>query len=350
MNKSMKYKIFTALAALLFVGACTEIAPVPLNVNTHESDSEALSQYKDNIFSRPVVMGMIYDWQVTNGVALSATPDSLDVLVVKGHEGELTEAQAVDLKQLKDKKSTTVLLGCDLDGIDVSMHKVLKKAIKTDRKALTSSWTEENTPDPDEQERLIAELETKLTTEYAAKAKKAAEALLSQALSTMSNAGFDGISLKLPEDFLVLSQDETTALLAKTTAATGGTQAPFLAVETPYEAGRSEIQKATWVIGNRRAIEHKMAAIAQEAALWPDVRYIPSVDISDGANVKGFSDSRIFSPKSPIHMAQEIITWSSVNKAGVAFYHIESNLEYNDKGQSRYPYLKELINQTYLTK
>ena len=120
----------------------------------------------------------------------------------------------------------------------------------------------------------------------------------------------------------MITKEETTQLLSKITAVAGGTNKAFLAIEAPFEEARAEIEKATWIIFNKKVLEYRLSNFEREALQWKDNRYIPSASFKGKDQKEGFMDETHFSLDELPRM-QSILYWQAPNKAGVAYYHTE---------------------------
>lgn len=343
--------LFSGVVLAFVVSACNnKIEPLEVVAPTIPVDSEALTTYKSSLFSRPIVMGFLTNWKATNGIMLASTPDSLDVVVVCVDGYEITEAMKLDMTNVIEEKQTSVLLRTDINSIDNKYAKDLKKEMRAKRKELKAGWTEDQMPTPEEQETLFAELENQIKEKYVSAANKEALNEVNSALEAMTSNQFSGLCLKLPESFSILTEEGVINILNIVVAKCGGTQQPFLAVETPFEAGREQIEKATWVIYNRQTIEKRLSYFTEEAVLWSNSRYLPSVDISKGDDAKGFFDSGTFTIGNPMPCREEVISWKAPNRAGVAYYSIEVDANYNEDTKDTYPEMRRLINLVGITK
>lgn len=349
MNSITKHLLILSLAVVGF-SSCTDIESVPVIAPTWNTDEAVQQAYKNNMFSRPMAIGMLYDWHAVNGISLYNTPDSLDVIVVKGNGMMITPAMAEDLKLTREIKKTKVLLGVDLNTIDELKAKDVKKELKTKRKALQETWTEENMPTPEEKEKFIMELEAQITDQAKSMMAENATKIVGDALSQMKAFEFDGISIKLPEHFLYLTKESAVAVLKSVTAQAANDKDYLLSIETPFEEGREEIEKAAWVIFDRNLIDRSLSQFTEEAQIWSETRFIPSANFKDANNGKGFPDSKVFDPTGKTPRTIDIINWQAPNKAGVAYYHIENDAKYNEGIRMSYLDLRYLINKLSLTK
>lgn len=337
------------LLTMLSFSGCNKVDPVPVDTPLIPIKTEALKAYKSNMMSRPVTIGILNGWKATNGVMLISTPDSLDVIVVKDVSSELTSAQTEDLKNVREKKLTKVLLSCDLYSVDEAAAKELKTRQTAERKSLIATWKGDAVPDEETQSKLLADLEKKVNEEVVAKAIASEKGYVETIYKVVNESGFDGIYVKLPASFGVLSRAHTKDLLGGILSETVE-KGKYLAIATPFEDARAEIEKATWVIYDHKVIEHRISAISSEAAAWSNNRYLPMVDLADDTNSAGFLDSKIFSPDGVANRITETIFWTAPNRAGVVFDHIEKVAVYNEQQKTTYVDLKNYINQVALTK
>lgn len=329
--------ILALLMASLF--GCDSVKSIDVIVPKNEPNTEALLKYKNDIFSRPLAMAMHYKWGLQTGYSLFELPDQIDVIVIKENSGNPSIAMLQDLKATQEVKGTIVLSSVDINEIDIDLSKALRKELKERRTALLNSWTEDNSPTEEEQNALISELEENTTKEFRAKGVEQAKALLTPLITGELADVYDGINIKFPETFGVLTAEDANALLALVPNNYGGKVKPYLSVESPYEEGRAMIEKATWVIYSRKVADLKLADFTAEAQEWSNNRFIVSADLSDKNNMNGFTDESVFTVEG-LSRTKSIIYWSAPNKAGIAYFHTEVDaFEY--EGGLPYKNLKE---------
>lgn len=329
------YRILNGLllALLIMAGATScqqKQEPLEVVAPIIPTDSEALRSYKSSLFSRPIVVGFLNDWRATNGILLANTPDSLDVAIVSAPEYSVTPAMELDLRTVQQEKLTKVLLRADLEQINKRATTELKREGAARRKALQASWTTpENTPSATEQASQLGALEQAVQAEVSTNATEEVKQQLTTALAAVQKSKMDGISVKLPSNLQIFSAEALRTLLAPILEVSGEGKALLLAIEQPLPELRAELEQATWLIFSTDNPEKQLSHFTQEAALWPNNRYLPSVDISASWNAKGYQDSKVFSPGSPLPCSEEVITWHAPNKAGVAYYGIDTDANYS---------------------
>lgn len=324
--------------------------PVEVKAPTIPTDTESLDVYKRSLFSRPIVMGFFQEWGATNGVMLATTPDSLDVAVVEPLHSEITPAMAKDLQTVQTEKRTTVLLRGDLQAISNRYGKKLKKESAARRKALVKSWDPEQMPSAEEQATRLAALEAEVTKTIREEAAAEAAQAVNTLLQNGKEFGFNGVSVYLPDNFTVFTEEVLISLLSKVGTECGKGKTMHLAIENPFEEARTQIEQATWVVYNEQTPDKYLQDFTKEAYIWSNCRYLPSVDLSADSDVKGFLDSSVFNPAGKTPASIEVINWDAPNRAGVAYYDAESDANFDTTSKRAYPQLRVLINMVGWTK
>lgn len=327
MNKKMtKWVLATIIGlALLSCNKNVRIEPAEVVTPRNEINTETLESYKNSLLGRPIVMAMHYGWGADggSGAQLYRLPDYLDVVVVKDSRHQLLGWMEKDLSTTQQVKKTKVLNAIDFHAIDTQYADEFKTKFKRQRDKLRNSWKDLETPlTPEEQAEQLANLEKALTEELHTNALAKATKDTEEQVDAISKYGFDGICVKLPENFQLITKEEATQLLSKITAVAGGANKAFLAIEAPFEEARAEIEKATWIIFNKKVLEYRLSNFENEALQWKDNRYLPSASFKGKDQKEGFMDETHFSLDELPRM-QSILYWQAPNKAGVAYYHTE---------------------------
>lgn len=351
MNKNRYF--IALLLPLLALGSCADWTtqdPIPVEAPVLRPADKVVREYKADIFSRPIVIGMMHDWCKQPLHWLSETPDSLDVVILKGVTEELTSTQSYDLASAQSAKHTRVLLGMDLSQYDVSGSKELDRQLTKERMILNTKWAAAETEvTPEEREKELSAMTERVTKELHDKWLRSAQQEIVRGLGLLSKAPFDGYSIKLPVDFALFDKAEITDILADLQKRASSQRADYLiSVESPYAEAASFVEKATWVLYSCTAVDPTLAHFTEQASLWSGSRFVPTIDLSDKKNAIGYPDSPIFSADR-ISRDRELIHWTSTNKAGVAFDHIEMDAG-NKSGTEGFALLRDLINANSLTK
>lgn len=112
--KKILYVIFAVMGALMFI-QCSDWTEMetkftePVNINGDDY-YKALREYKKS--KHPIVFGWYSEWTGTGtnmNNQLRGIPDSMDIVSLWGGAFNLTEAQKIDLKEIREKKGTRVL-------------------------------------------------------------------------------------------------------------------------------------------------------------------------------------------------------------------------------------------------
>lgn len=344
-----KFLLLSLVLPLLALSSCadwTTQEPIPVDEPILRPSEQVIRDYKSDIFSRPIVIGMMHGWGEHPTLWLTQTPDSLDVVILKSVSGELTSAQQFDLVSARNNKKTLVLMGLDIDELDQKGSKALDRRLSEERAALNARWAASETEvSAEERSQAIEEMTQRVTKELHDKYLESVTTRTESLLKSMNNIFLDGYSVKLPEAYSLFTPEEVAALLESTHAGISKLSNDYLfAVESPSEAARTTIEQATWVIYDCPAVDPTLGHYTEMAAQWPKSRFIPAIDLSDKKNVLGYPDTKIFSAsKTP--RERELIHWSATNKSGVAYDHMEV-----DAANGSYALLRDLINATSLTK
>lgn len=325
MNKKTYKWLLTILAGAAIASCQKHTTPAEVVAPHKEINTEALKSYKNSILGRPIVMAMHYGWGADggSGAQLYRLPDYLDVVVVKEARHELLAWMEKDLSTTQQVKQTKVLNAIDFHATDTKLASELNTIIKRQRNKIKESWKSlETQPTPEEQAEQLANAEKALTEEYHTKALEMAIHDTKEQIEAIHNYGFDGICVKLPEDFALLSKEDISSLLSQVTEVAGEGKGAFLVIESPYDEARTEIEKATWIVFNRKVMEHRLSHFYDEASQWKDNRYLPSASFMGNDKTEGFLDETHFSLKELPRM-HSILYWQAPNKSGVAYYHTE---------------------------
>lgn len=327
MNKRIYKWSLLALAVLAIVSCKNAIEPAEVVTPRNDIDTQALHTYKNSLLSRPIVMAMHYGWGAEggSGAQLYRLPDYLDVIVVKETRHELLPWMHQDLAITQQTKRTVVLNDIDLNKIDTQAELELKVKVKRQRDKLKATWAAmEKQPSEEDQAKALEAIDTKLTNDFKKSTLAQAQKEASEQLAAIETYKFDGTCVKLPEDFKLISKDEVLAILTSITAKCGSKNQPFLAIECPFEEARQEVEKATWVVFNRKIVEPALANFTEDANTWSKNRFIPSASFIGKDMEKGFKDETHFSLGN-LNRMQSILYWQAPNKAGVAYYHTEKD-------------------------
>lgn len=335
-------KKIIGLVAVL-AAACTEIEPVEVIAPVREIDTQALTQYKENLSQRQVVIGMMYNWGKAHQSILVQTPDSLDVIVVKDGYQKLSVAQQEDLQQVKNTKATRVLLGVDFEQKNQEYlqdleQKIAQRIAHKDKEIEASA--ERLTSD---KVTLIKEqIKQDTQAEFSQLVEKELKELVDNALAWLSN-GFDGISIAFPSQYNNTFSPERLGEFLSSVSEKLPKDA-YLILENPNKINPELVKRANWVVF-RTGDNTSLRDLTNAANSWDTQSFVPSADFSSETLEKGFSDTERFPIQNKLF---EVISWQAPNKKGVAYYHIE--LQYNDvQGGITYKTLRRAIQKLQTT-
>ena len=169
-----------------------------------------------------------------------------------------------------------------------------------------------------------------------------------EVLQIAKDNSFDGISIEFTDEVDIPFSSETfSKLLASVIAAKGNL---LLLVENPYSSTDAAVAKplssANWIVYHKKNNE-LLKSFTEQAANFPNNRYLPSTDFTEETLADGFSDSKRFSPDGKngrYSRLDDILYWTASNRGGIALYHIEKDY-YNLSGKSTFKNLRALIHQ-----
>lgn len=344
----MRLRYISTSLCVVAVVACSacqnDVQPIEVNAPLRNIDTQTLTAYKANLDQRSIVMAMHYGWGTVSGYDLSNTPDSLDVIVLKEHVSEFTDAMLADLESVQKSKGTKVILSEDINDLELAANNALKKDQKAAKKELLQAWkaTPDTAPATDEEkEQQIEEKMQTLADAAKADLKAKVEALATEMLSRLKKYDFDGLGVALPQDYKLIDKEVVVAFLNTLTTQVGkGTELLFV-VETPLVEAKEAIDKANWIVFNQNGVP-SLSLFNKEAAEWSSVRYLPSFSFSDKDLAAGYADASEFSPFGPIPRDEAVLTWKATNKGGIAVYDTQQDY-FNFDGNTSYAKLRRII-------
>ncbi|MCK0203161.1 glycoside hydrolase family 18, partial [Ornithobacterium rhinotracheale] len=200
MKLSNKYFGLILLAITGLSSCDTETESINIIEPKREIDTSFLKDYKKDLSSRKVSVGAIYDWGILNQSNLIFTPDSLDIIVVKNNYFELTPHQQSDLKEVKEKKATKVLIGADFNSFVEEMKqwhdKTLEKRLAEKEKELSIA---NDVIDNYKREDIMNKIKSRTIEDYKTLTQNKIKSLISSNLKALGENDFDGMSIELPE-------------------------------------------------------------------------------------------------------------------------------------------------------
>lgn len=347
-------KNIICILALLVV-ACNKIEPIEIVAPERDIDTQTLKQYKSQLQSRLITMGMLYNWGQESGAFLKSTPDSLDVIILKNSYLQMNDILKNDLKFVQEKKATKVLVGIELETLYQEYEAEKEQKITTSKAEKEQEWKLTNERlSADEKKEILQQIEQTITNNLI---KEAKEKLMQQATTVVQfakNNGFDGVSIEFPQNLNeVYSAENLDNFLAEITKEAGKGKNLLLVIENPYgERGETTdvkpIDSANWIVYRQKG-KALFKNFDEQAQKWASFRYLPSVDFGEEDLAEGFADTKIFAPGGRLPRTIDVINWNATNKGGVAYYHIEKN--YHDiVGNVSFKTLRNAIGKIQLTK
>ncbi|MCK0204394.1 glycoside hydrolase family 18 [Ornithobacterium rhinotracheale] len=345
MKLSNKYFGLILLAITGLSSCDTETESINIIEPKREIDTSFLKDYKKDLSSRKVSVGAIYDWGILNQSNLIFTPDSLDIIVVKNNYFELTPHQQSDLKEVKEKKATKVLIGADFNSFVEEMKqwhdKTLEKRLAEKEKELSIA---NDVIDNYKREDIMNKIKSRTIEDYKTLTQNKIKSLISSNLKALGENDFDGMSIELPEiyenDFIKgLCVEAITAITAKLD------QSKLLIIENPIEK-MEQNTRANLLVSKKSSGSASLGFYETQTEIFAPQRYMASIDFTEDPETlgAGFNDSKIFNPSGNLSKIQDIVHWQAANNSGVMFYHIEKDYT-NIKNKNAYNTLKNAINQ-----
>lgn len=308
----------------------TKVEPVQIVAPTLTPNEQQLKEYKQNMEQRQVTVGFLPDWGKNHAYSLYNTPEKLDIVVVNTLPEQMLETQQADLRQTQTTKHTRVLLLYSVEEAQKKAFKTFKSKFKAARKQKEKEWAAGNAPSKPEQLIALAELETKMQQEAAQTLTENTRKEMQQYQA--ATKVYDGICVELPTSYTLLTTKDMAELLQGVTAVAGKGKEKILIIQNPTTEATAEMEKANWLmIAPKGDVTwNTFDAMAQQ---WPNAKVIAGVDLTDAKNDEGYNDSQTISTgTSRLPRPQDIINWKAPNKAGVAYLHIEADLEKYEKG------------------
>lgn len=343
-----KYNTFNTARLLTFfclilIAACSKTGIEPVNIiePTREIDTKAIQAYKSNLNNRYISIGYIYGWGKSDASILMHTPDSLDIIVVKDGYQNITNAQAEDLSNVKALKATKVLLGIDFNENIISPSD-LADTIATRRTRKQAELIAIGATPAQINNELA-----KITTDAENWAKAIAiyeyNHLMKIADEQIQKYKYDGISILFPVTVGYL--EEPINIFFQNLSSDYGVGKQYsLIIENPDAAFAPSLERANWLVYNKQTPDYYLNYFTEDAARFPDNKFIPSANYVSETDADGFLDSETFSASGILPRTLDIVNWKSSNKGGAAFYHIEKN--YHDvAGNLTYVGLRKAIRQ-----
>ena len=336
------------LTTALLAMACTDREPIEIEAPQRTIHTEALKQYKANLDKRNITMGMLYNWTNEGGSFLMKTPDSLDVVVIKDNYNDLSETQKKDLTEAQQKKATKVFVGLNFEA-QLKTYEAEKETKVTAAKELKQKELDADPNLIDEQKKeALKKVEEDVIASLATATIETLQKHTNEVLQIAKNNGFDGISIEFTDEVdTPFSSATFSKLLASVIAAKGNL---LLLVENPYSSTDAAVAKplssANWIVYHKKNNE-LLKSFTEQAANFPNNRYLPSTDFTEETLADGFSDSKRFSPDGKngrYSRLDDILYWTASNRGGIALYHIEKDY-YNLSGKSTFKNLRALIHQ-----
>ncbi len=341
--------IIMLLMFITIVSCDTIVEPIDVVVQKRKINTEQLMKYKANLTERNVVMGMLYKWGEQSQSNLMHTPDSLDIIVVKGGYTDLSEYQKKDLENVRTLKGTKVLIGVDLEGMfqdsEAKFEKKADAAKKEKEKELALAG--ENLSE-EEIKAALEKVEKTVSEEISKEVASNLEKLPETILATMKKYHFDGVSIEVPQNFNTAYTSEViTKLIQNFSTKVGKGKEGILVVENPFAEAKEFIKEANWVVYRKTINPQLFSNFDNSAEMWATNRFLPSVDFTNEELEDGFKDSPNFSVSGFLPQTEDVINWNAENKGGAAYYHIE--VDYNNiKGNMTYNTLRYVINKMQL--
>lgn len=332
-------KIITFIFGLVLI-ACNKVEPIEIVAPLREIDTETLKQYKSQLSNRFVAMGMMYNWGKESGAFLANTPDSLDVIIVKDGYDNLTDILKNDLKFVREKKATKVLVGIDFEALYQAYETNKESTITTLKAEKQQEWTLSNERLTDtEKEALLQKLEQSAVESLSNAVKENLEKQATELVQIAQANGFDGISIEFPQNLNeAYSVENFNTFLTNVVNKKGNL---LLVAENLYSTSVDAVSSINWVV-YRKSGNKLLANFTEEAQKWSNFRYLPSVDFTEEDLADGFSDTPYFSQGGRASRLFDVIKWNATNKGGVAYYHIEKNY-YDLQGKVPFKALRNAI-------
>ncbi|MCA5005322.1 glycoside hydrolase family 18 [Sphingobacterium bovistauri] len=341
----LKNRIFAvnylAICSLLFgMASCNKITPEPIDVivPTRSINTSQLLSYKSNLANRNIAVGIIYDWGIKDGSQLMHTPDSLDMIIIRGDVSNLSEVQQKDLENVQSIKGTKVLSSFEIEEVseDLPKNTYPTDSASTRRDKLLAKWVAENPSATFAQRRAqsdtiykyqLIDAQKEYTKLFVATIDKKFEPLKAN-LEQLKNSTFDGISIKLPSIRSgTLTDKDVDNLISDhiSNIQNGLGKKLILIIENPQEVISNAAKIADWLIYNQNTAVNSFANFSNSALFFPSNKFIASVDLSSETDEEGFADTDYFGPNGILSRSLDITNWSAPNKAGVAYIHLEKD-------------------------
>lgn len=318
----MKKILLLTILSLGLLACDRQQKPIPVLQSSPKIDTSALSEYKSHLDSRKILVGMHYGWGSNPGLSLMSTPDSLDIIVLKEEYRGLSELMAKDLKEVRSLKATKVIPSIDLQERSLASLKKITAEYRKAKLLQDVAWEEDgNKPSSDEVSKIYQALKQSVTEEEIRKARGWLEAEV-KALPELWSTGYDGISIRLPEDYSIFDETSIEAALQTITAVAGLGKQYILIVESPQETFHAYIEKANYIVGYMPD-ENDYNSFIQQSKLYPNNRYLPAYNAKDDKLEEGYTNPPTFLAKG-LSKAQALLYFKEANAAGVAVYHSET--------------------------
>lgn len=307
------------LLPLLLLGAAscsTDEEPIEVNVPQPpvQEMQVDMKAFKSTIAERQATIGMFYGWGNLNKNSLTALPDSMDIVVLKDNYSHPSDLMLDDLHKVQTQEYIKVLPSLDIQVAAKSAKRTMADKIKKAKKEAEKAGIEWNSE-------LKKEVEDGVKAQFLEQIQKEAQ----QVLEAVHQYAYDGIAVKLPYDFDMISEENLKAILEQYAAIAGKEQSSALfIIENPVKSQilEEQIAAANYIVASKPD-EGKIATFDNEAKLWPAANYCPSFNMADAKLQEGFSDYVFFDENGSLAKDLYLIKWNAPNKKGIAIYHIE---------------------------
>lgn len=349
----MYHKRIIIVASLLAV-SCNKVEPIEIIAPEREVDVATLTQYKSNLESRAISVGMIYGWGSNPQSVLMQTPDSLDIIVVKDGWKTLTENQKQDLAEVRQKKATKVFVGVDFETDAVAFQDQYNSLYAAQVSEKEQEWKASGEALTEAQkQKIITKIGEDLTAQLQETLNQKLEQLSTEIFKKLQNENFDGVSVEFPQEFnFGYTQEKMDNFLSQMVSQTGKGKKYYLMLENMYgerpkttDATPSDV--ANWIV-YRKKDNTLLENITGKSQDYPNP-FLASTDFSEEDWKEGYLDSKTFLSSGKPSRPAELVNWQSNNRAGVAFYHIEKN-QLDLSGKTTYHTLRTVIHQLQLKK
>ncbi len=336
MNKKyiIPFLLFGAVACQTNEEPIKVVVPSPKNTLNIQS----LREFKSKASERTQVIAMFNKWgEAPAYLNINNLPDSLDIIVLKDNYANLDEGKIADLRAVQNK-ATKVLVSIDLQKPIRDVSKKAKAALKIANKSLEQKWAQAekakskgeayNEEDLKPASRsmvrtVMLNLKKQVYNEFKTAIIEKCSSKQRENIKLLKSYGYNGLSIKLPDNFEFLSVEDVAGLLKIYTGEAGLGKKFMLIIENPMPELRELVEKANILVMSKSDM-NLISTFDQEAELWAKSAYAPSFSKLDNNLSKGFDDFEIFGVNGILSKDLYLAKWTAKNKKAIAIYDAEA--------------------------